>query len=391
MSKLLTEAKWDAVKSKLLEGLSGNRRVVMNAVLNNHRNNMLRESATLGATTGGNIASLNKVILPILRRVMPTIIANELIGVQPMSGPIGQINTMRVRYANDAPGVFAGQEAMSPYMLAKSYSGATASDNNAPRPGATAELEGTMGRTMNIQMVRETVEAQTRRLGARWTMEAAQDAQSQWGVDIESEVMASVAQHITVEIDQEILFNLRKLAGTAAVTYDQSQVTGVATFVGDEHAALAILINRQANLIAQRTRLGAANWAVVSPTALTILQSATTSAFARTTEGVFEAPTNVKFAGTLNNSMKIYVDTYATDATDVMVGYKGANETEAAAFYCPYIPLTSTGVQMDPNTGEFVTSFLTRYGYIELKDSATSLGNAGDYLSRIALKNVSFC
>lgn len=391
MSKLLTEAKWDAVKSKLLEGLSGNRRVVMNAVLNNHRNNMLRESATLGATTGGNIASLNKVILPILRRVMPTIIANELIGVQPMSGPIGQINTMRVRYANDAPGVFAGQEAMSPYMLAKSYSGATASDNNAPRPGATAELEGTMGRTMNIQMVRETVEAQTRRLGARWTMEAAQDAQSQWGVDIESEVMASVAQHITVEIDQEILFNLRKLAGTAAVTYDQSQVTGVATFVGDEHAALAILINRQANLIAQRTRLGAANWAVVSPTALTILQSATTSAFARTTEGVFEAPTNVKFAGTLNNSMKIYVDTYATDATDVMVGYKGANETEAAAFYCPYIPLTSTGVQMDPNTGEFVTSFLTRYGYVELKDSATSLGNAGDYLSRIALKNVSFC
>ena len=89
--------------------------------------------------------------------------------------------------------------------------------------------------------------------------------------------------------------------------------------------------------------------------------------------------------------MKIYVDTYATDATDVMVGYKGANETEAAAFYCPYIPLTSTGVQMDPNTGEFVTSFLTRYGYVELKDSATSLGNAGDYLSRIALKNVSFC
>lgn len=391
MSKLLTEAKWDAVKSKLLEGLSGNRRVVMNAVLNNHRNNMLRESATLGATTGGNIASLNKVILPILRRVMPTIIANELIGVQPMSGPIGQINTMRVRYANDAPGVFAGQEAMSPYMLAKSYSGAAASDNNAPRPGATAELEGTMGRTLNIQMVRETVEAQVRRLGARWTMEAAQDAQSQWGVDIESEVMAAVAQHITVEIDQEILFNLRKLAGTAAVTYDQSQVTGVATFVGDEHAALAILINRQANLIAQRTRLGAANWAVVSPTALTILQSATTSAFARTTEGVFEAPTNVKFAGTLNNSMKIYVDTYATDATDVMVGYKGATEAEAAAFYCPYIPLTSTGVQMDPNTGEFVTSFLTRYGYVELKDSATSLGNASDYLSRIALKNVSFC
>lgn len=390
MSQLLTEAKWGAVKSKMLEGLSGNRKTVMSAVLENHRSHMLKESATMGATTGGNIASLNKVILPILRRVMPTIIANELIGVQPMSGPIGQINTLRVRYANDAPGVQAGQEAFSPYSIAKSYSGASASDNSDPRAAATAELEGVMGRQLNVQMVRETVEAKTRRLGARWTIEAAQDAQNQWGIDIESEVMASIAQHITVEIDQEILHKLRTLAGTAAVTYDQTKVTGVATFVGDEHAALATLINRQANLIAQRTRLGAANWAVISPTALTILQSATTSAFARTTEGTFEAPTNVKLVGTLNNSMKVYVDTYAGDATDVLIGFKGAGETEAAAFYCPYIPLSSSGVQMDPNTGEMVTSFFTRYGYVELKDSASSLGNAADFVSRIGIKNVTF-
>jgi hypothetical protein len=91
-------------------------------------------------------------------------------------------------------------------------------------------------------------------------------------------------------------------------------VTGTPTFVGDVHAALAILINRQANLIASRTRRGAGNWVVVSPTALTILQSATTSAFARTTEGTFEAPTNTKFVGTLNNTMRVYVDQYAADA-----------------------------------------------------------------------------
>ena len=166
---------------------------------------------------------------------------------------------------------------------------------------------------------------------------SAQDAQAQHGIDIEAELMAAIATEITTEIDQELLFKLRALPGAAAVTYDQSKVTGVATFVGDEHAALAVLINNQANKIAQRTKRGAANWAVVSNTALTILQSAGTSAFARTTEGTFEAPTNVKFVGTLNGSMKIYVDTYADDTTDVLIGYKGTQETDAGVFYCPYI------------------------------------------------------
>ena len=161
-------------------------------------------------------------------------------------------------------------------------------------------------------------------------------------------------------------------------------VTGTPTFVGDVHAALAILINRQANLIASRTRRGAGNWVVVSPTALTILQSATTSAFARTTEGVFEAPTNTKYVGTLNNSMRVYVDQYASDATPVLVGYKG-NEMDAAAFYCPYVPLTSSGVVIDPQTFEPVVSFLTRYGYIELSNTASSLGNAADFLGLVGI------
>ena len=148
--------------------------------------------------------------------------------------------------------------------------------------------------------------------------------------------------------------------------------------------------NRASNLIAQRTRRGAGNWAVVSPIALTVLQSATTSAFARTTEGTFEAPTNTKFVGTLNGSMKVYVNGYANDSVPVLVGYKGSSESDAAAFYCPYIPLMSSGVVLDPVTFEPVTSFLTRYGYVELTNSASSLGNAGDYLSSIAVANLSF-
>ena len=386
MSELLN-GRWSETKEALLEGLQGTKRSVMGVTLENTRK-YLSESATAGTTSAGNVATLNRVILPVIRRVMPTVIANELVGVQPMTGPVGQIHTLRVRYADSATGVTAGSEALSPFQIAENYSG----NDSTGRATATASLEGQAGKKMSIQILKQTVEAKTRKLSARWTFEAAQDAQAQQGIDIEAEVMAALAQEITAEIDQEILASLASLAGSAVETFDQNAVSGTATFVGDEHAALAVQINRVANLIAQRTRRGAGNWAVVSPFALTVLQSATTSAFARTTEGTFEAPTNTKFVGTLNNAMKVYVNTYATDSTDVLIGYKGSSESDAAAFYCPYIPLMSSGVVLDPSTFEPVVSFMTRYGYVELSNTASSLGNAADYLGKVAITstNVKF-
>jgi len=393
MSTPLLENRWADTKAALLEGLQGNRKSVMSTVLENTRK-YLSESATTGSTTAGNIATLNRVILPVIRRVMPTVIANELVGVQPMTGPVGQIQTLRVRYAQTdnvtAPypwntGTTAGDEALSPFKIATAYSGSASTG----MADYTANLEGQAGNKINVQILRQTVEAKSRKLSARWTFEAAQDAQAMHGIDVEAEIMAALAQEITAEIDQEIIGSLQALSGTDQ-TYDQSLVSGTATYVGDEHAALAVMINRAANLIAQRTHRGAGNWAVVSPTALTVLQSATTSAFARTTEGTFEAPTNTKLVGTLNGSMKIYVNGYAPDSQPVLVGYKGASESDAAAFYCPYIPLMSSGVVLDPVTFEPVTSFLTRYGYVELTNSASSLGNAADYLSSINVANLSF-
>ena len=387
MSELL-ESRWQDTKTALLEGLQGTKKSVMATTLENTRS-YLAETATTGATSAGNVATLNRVILPVIRRVMPTVIANEIVGVQPMTGPVGQIHTLRVRYAdtNNATGtandVTAGDEALSPFRIGQAYSG----DGTAGKAAATAGLEGTAGNRLSIQILKQTVEAKTRKLSARWTFESAQDAQSQHGIDVEAEIMAALAQEITAEIDQEVLTSLRSLAGSAAETYDQAAVSGTATFVGDEHAALAVQINRVANLIAQRTRRGAGNYAVVSPFALTILQSATTSAFARTTEGAFEAPTNTKFVGTLNNAMRVYVDSYAGDDTGVLVGYKGSSESDAAAFYCPYIPLMSSGVVLDPSTFEPVVSFMTRYGYVELSNTASSLGNAADYLGLVAITN----
>ena len=382
----LTETRWQDTKSALLEGLTGNKKAVMESTLENTKK-YLAEAATAGATSAGNVATLNRVILPVIRRVMPTVIANEIVGVQPMTGPVGQIHTLRVRYAEANDNVAAGEEALSPFKIGTAYSGAGTDPNGTA--DATATKEGTGGRAMSIQILKQTVEAKTRKLQARWTFESAQDAQAQQGIDVEAEIMAALAQEITAEIDQEILGSLRTLAATEE-TFNQAAVSGTATFVGDEHAALAVLINRVANKIAQRTRRGAGNYAVVSPQALTILQSATTSAFARTTEGAFEAPTNQKFVGTLNSAMKVYVDTYAADDTAVLVGYKGSSEADAAAFYCPYIPLMSSGVVLDPSTFEPVVSFMTRYGYVELSNTASSLGNAGDYVGEVAMSNISF-
>ena len=389
MADAIFENKWQSVKGALCEGLQGNQKTVMETVLENTKSQLM-ESSTSGATNAGNVATLNKVILPVIRRVMPTVIANEIIGVQPMTSPVGQIHTLRVRYSETMAGAtaaaddtVAGDEALSPFQISKAYAG----DGTAGLGAATSALEGAAGKKMSIQILKQTVEAKTRKLSARWTFEAAQDAQSQHGLDVEAEVMAALAQEITTEIDQEILSSLRTLAGTAVATYDQSGVSGTATFVGDEHAAFAVQINRAANLIAARTRSGAGNWVVVSPTMLTVLQSATTSAFARSTEGTFEAPTNTKFVGTLNSTMRVYVDNYAADSVSALVGYKGPGEMDAASFYCPYIPLMSSGVVLDPGTMEPVVSFMTRYGYVELSNQASSLGNAADYLAKIDITN----
>ena len=383
MENLFEGNNWDGTRDALLEGLEGTKRDTMSAVLENTKV-ALNESATAGATQAGNIATLNKVILPVIRRVMPTVIANEIIGVQPMTGPVGQIHTLRVRYAEAKAGVAAGDEALSPFEIANAYSG-----DAAGAPASTASLEGEPGSKMSIQVLKQTVEAKTRKLSARWTFEAAQDANSMHGLDIEAEIMAALAMEITAEIDQEILGSLSALATTGG-TYDMNATfTGQPTFIGDRHAVLATLINQQANLVAQRTRRGAANWAVISPSALTVLQSATTSAFARTTEGTFEAPTNTKFVGTLNGTMRVYVNTYASN-DDVLLGYKGQGEIDAAAFYCPYVPLMSSGVVVDPASFEPVVSFMTRYGYVELTNTASSLGNAADYVSKIAVSNLAF-
>ena len=160
MSQVLLESRWDETKEALLEGLKGTRRSTMQVILENTRKSLLAESSA-GTTTAGNIATLNRVILPVIRRVMPTVIANELVGVQPMTGPVGQIHTLRVRYAQNLvdnsaaqTSVTAGQEALSPFTIAQAYSRQPSNDATATgyTGNNTAALEGNGGRQISVQI-----------------------------------------------------------------------------------------------------------------------------------------------------------------------------------------------------------------------------------------------
>ncbi|RLA03279.1 MAG: hypothetical protein DRQ47_05465, partial [Gammaproteobacteria bacterium] len=148
MSQALLENRWSETKSALLEGLQGTKRSTMSTILENTRTH-LAESATAGATSAGNVATLNRVILPVIRRVMPTVIANELVGVQPMSGPVSQIHTLRVRYGETmadgsaaATSTTAGDEALSPFKIAQAYSSSIGPNATDYRAAPTAGLEG---------------------------------------------------------------------------------------------------------------------------------------------------------------------------------------------------------------------------------------------------------
>lgn len=394
MANMLLEnqAAWSKMRKGLVSDIkSASRRQITETVLENARRAVLQEHASLGATTASNVAIINKVMMPLIKRVMPTVMAHELVGVQPLTGPAGLITTMRVRYATTSPvdgtGIIAGQEALSPYLVGAWYSG----NEDMTNPGAadTAVMEGVGGNEVNIEFVKQDVKAGSRRLKARFTLEAMQDAQSQYGANVEQELTSVLAQQIVVDIDQEILSKLFAIAGVARDTFDQAQVSGVAASVVDEHAALAVMINRHSNDIARRIRTASANWLVVSHTVLSVLQSACASQFAKTTEGTFEAPTNNKYVGTLNNTLRTYVNTYA-QTNDILIGYKGSDEISAAAYYCPYIPVMSSGTIVDPQTFENVMALVTRYGFVAMTNPANGLGNAADYLAKIRVENLRF-
>lgn len=460
---------WSETKEALLEGLAADKRKIVAPLLENQKNQMMMEAAASGATVSHDIAGFRKILIPMIRRIIPGSIASELVGVQPMTGPVGLVYSLRYSYketVNDSTGdafgaqsITAGDEAFGNNPALRSfYSGGagtaagspgasaddqaagaggidsgsaididgqestgeawpssldiTATTANRSYGGSGSFIEGSGGRKMGLEVVSQAVEAGSRKLQAGWTIEAMQDMNSQHGLDIESEMTQALSAEIVQEIDAEIISDLIALAGTTS-TFDGASGGGYGggvagtyapTYVGDRLANIGVIINRVANEIGRKTRRGVGNFIVVSPMIVSVLQSASKSVFAPAVEGSFKGPNNTMLVGTLNGSIKVYsylwnqagagLDLGVTQSGNndtILVGYKGGNgETDTGYFYCPYIPLMSSGVVINPVTFQPVVSLMTRYGKTSFTDTTTSLGNSADYYGKISVSALDF-
>jgi len=429
---------WQTTKEALLEGLEGSKRQIVATLMENQKN--LLETAPANAVVSADVATFQKIMIPMIRRIIPGTIGGELVGVQPMTGPTGLIYTLRFAFAEraDAPGTLhdinPGDEAfIYNGKMKRFYSTAAAGTGTTDLPGGrpgdgqpvtyppqlassitdgfaarTEDYEGYGGRSMRLSMMKQSVTVGTRKLQARWTMEAAQDMQATHGIDIESELTAALAATIAHEIDNEILTDLLALASTTATFDFAAPNPGYnPTYIGDRYAELGVLINKMANEIGARTKRGPGNWMVGGHLITSILQSGSRSVFAPAISGTFADPTGNRLVGTLNGAIKVYTynwglnDNYdllagdnnaaGANGEDILLGYKGgASELDAGYFYCPYIPLMSTGIVMDANTFMPAVSLSTRYGKATFTNQQTSFGNSADYYARILVKNVAF-
>jgi hypothetical protein len=447
---VLTE-NWQETKSALLEGLDSRRASIVSTVLDNQAK-YLTETAGGDTTSVGSIGSFQKIILPMVRRIIPGTIATEIVGVQPMTSPTGLVFSLRFAYKNTAttsetPGgdinvgdeVFGNTSSTPPYAskMRRFYSGGvtpaasgglydstfgvnvggaytpggTFDINSSPlsgEAGDVVDMEAFPGRNLGLQVLRQPVVAKTRKLQAKWTIEAMQDLSSQHGLDLEAEITQALSAEIVHEIDNEIVTDLIRLAGTTQ-TFDMAGTfTGVPHYVGDRHAVLGVLINEVANEISGKTRRGAGNFIVVSPQIVSVLQSAAKSVFAPAVSGSFEGPNNTRLVGTLNGTIKVYsflfnasFGTVAAGSANsggasasseiVVVGYKGGNgETDSGYFYCPYVPLMTSNVVVDPTTYNNQLMVMTRYGKVTFVQNTTSLANSADYYGKVVVNNLTF-
>lgn len=473
---------WSETKAALLEGLDAQKQKVVAPLLENQKDHLLAETAASGSTQAHDIAGFRKILIPMIRRIIPGTIATELVGVQPMTGPVGLVYTLRYRYAEaiastshanpfGLPGAISVDDEVfgNSSPIRQWYSGAAGSQSGSPVTSPAAQsagagaidnadastsaiggqeatgaawpsslgasagntgytdalgqtvagsvwggsgsfIEGSGGRKMTMDVVSQSVEAGSRKLQAGWTIEAMQDLNAQHGLDLESEMTQALSAEIVQEIDQEIITDLLALAGTVD-TFDGSAAGAYGTggnytpaYVGDRLANLGVVINRVANEIARKTRRGAGNFIVVSPLLVSVLQSAAKSVFAPAVDGSFKGPNNTMLVGTLNGTIKVYSYLWnqvgngidmggaasPSNADDtILVGYKGGNgETDTGYFYCPYIPLMSSGVVVNPTTFQPVVSLMTRYGKSVFTNTETSLGNSADYYGKINVANL---
>ena len=402
---------WSDYKESLLEGLNEKQTRMLSVMMDSsHKENVsvvdqhnttILESTSPGSTVTSNISRYDMMFMPLIRRTMPALLAMELVGVQPLNGPRGIVRTLRMRYSQDTEttdgsgvnAVAAGTEASGQVVFDK-YSLLALGDAydavDALDPfEQTVYLEGNRGKPMDLEVVTQAVEPKSRKLSAAYSLEAADDLNALDGLDIESELTATLGDEILRELDRELLGELTSLAGTVE-SFDFANVDG--RYAGEKLSAMNIALDNLSAQIAIKTRKSGATWMVVSQRVFTGLKNASNSTFipasrfTAANNGELQISTSL-FVGTFGAGVKVYVDPYA-ETDYVLMGYKGSSEIDTGFVYAPYIPLSSSGVVRNPETGDHRVMLRTRYALQKFTDTATSLGDSPDYYARATIANL---
>ena len=394
------------------------RKAVTAKLLENTENALREERAQSSFLSENNqtvsaVSNFDPVLISLVRRAMPNLIAYDVAGVQPMSGPTGLIFAMKARYngAGDSPTNTLIQttdvEALGITEPATAFSAGGASTAGGTSTGvATATGEGDFFNDMGFTIEKASVEAKTRGLKAEYTMELAQDLKAVHGLDAEGELANILSTEILAEINREVINTIRAKAKTGLENIDESPE---GTYDLDVHAdgrwsvekfkALIFQLEVEANKISVETRRGKGNFAIVSPNVASALAAASQLDYGVAGQGALNVDaTGNTFAGTLNGSLKIYVDPYAV-GDFVTVGYRGSNPYDAGLFYCPYVPLTMVRA-VDETTFQPKIGFKTRYGMVKnpfvesvqgASESNAGVGtdNANPYFRDFTITNVS--
>ena len=372
------------------------KRAVTALVLENQERAVLEEAANMSrlfeatpinvaptSPSSGNIQGFDPILIGLVRRALPNLMAYDICGVQPMTGPTGLIFAMRTKYDSpsgteafydEANTVFAGTTANIANVAATlSANIAAFTTANTGTGDSTANFETKNMANMAFTIERVSVTAKTRGLQASYTMELAQDLKAIHGLDAETELVNILSTEILAEINREVVRTVYATAnvgivGAATAVFNLSSNTDTSgRWQVEKYKSLLFAIERASNKIAKDTRRGKGNMLIVSTDVASALAMTGlldyNSALSNNTNLTVDDTGNT-FAGTLFGRIKVYVDPYSVVGTDyIVVGYKGSSPYDAGLFYCPYVPLQMVRA-IDPDNYQPKVGFKTRYGMV---------------------------
>jgi len=392
------EKKWQPIlESADAPAFADNYRKSVTAVLLENQEIAARETAaqanflTEDQNLTGAVDRWDPVLVSLVRRAMPSLVAYDIAGVQPMTGPTGLIFAMKARYSTEAD--------QSPASAHASHAGKdkitteddealfTTIDDTYSGPAVTAQAELAEPANMGFTIEKTSVTAKTRQLQAEYSMELAQDLKSVHGLDAEAELANILSTEILAEINREVIAKINDEAlhgaaqGAAPGTFDlDTDADG--RWAVEKFKSLLFQIEIEANEIAKGTRRGKGNYILASSNVASALAAAGVLDYtpALSTDLNVDDTGNT-FAGLINGRLKVYVDPFA--ASDyVTVGYKGSSSYDAGIFYCPYVPLTMVRAVAE-NTFQPKIGFKTRYGLVSNPLAGSGSTDFNPYFRRV--------